>query len=134
MKSAKSVVPIGLAAMLTLVFLLGGIWTVIFQNRAKEPVRLAADLAEGSAGVRQAIGVPLKTGRWIRGNLTTKRGEGNADITIPVHGPLGQGILQEWAQEDAGKWRLCSLLFRSEGQISASITLVSDESTHCDRE
>jgi Cytochrome oxidase complex assembly protein 1 len=101
MKRAMSVVPIGLAAMLTLVLSLAGIWTVIFQNRAKEPVRLAADVAEGSAGVRQAIGVPLKTGTWIRGNLMTKSREGNADITNPVYGPLGQGILEEWAQEDA---------------------------------
>jgi hypothetical protein len=39
----------------------------------------------------------------------------------------------EWAQEDKGKWHICSLLFRS-SDASTTARLVSDISTHCERE
>ena len=52
-------------------------------------------------------------------------GDGNADITIPVYGSLGRGVLEEWAQEGAGKWRLCSLVFHSGKHNSITITLVT---------
>lgn len=64
----------------------------------------------------------------------TRSGDGTADLTIPIYGPLGRGILLEWAQEDTGKWHLCFLLFRSTNNVSTSVNLVSDDSTHCDRE
>jgi hypothetical protein len=133
MKQPKNIVPIGLAAVLALVLSIATIWIVSFQSRTREPVKLAADVARASAAVRHLIGEPMKVGRWTKGNLVADNGDGNADLTIPVYGPLGRGILLEWAQEDTGKWHLCSLLLRS-NDVSTSITLVSDASTHCDRE
>ena len=46
--------------MLTVILFAAAIWIVIFQNRVREPVRLAADLAGGSADVRQVIGDPFE--------------------------------------------------------------------------
>ena len=134
MKSPNSVALRGLAALLTVILFAAAIWIVIFQNRVREPVRLAADVAGGSADVRQVIGDRLKIGRWIRGNLVATSGDGNADLTIPVYGSLGRGVLEEWAQEGAGKWRLCSLVFHSGKHNSITITVVDDASTRCDRE
>jgi hypothetical protein len=79
------------------------------------------------------VGQPLNTGRFVKGYLVSKDGNGNADLTIPIHGPLGHGTLLEWAQEDKGKWHICSLLFRS-SDASTTARLVSDISTHCERE
>jgi hypothetical protein len=75
----------------------------------------------------------MNVGRFTRGNLVANNGNGTADLSIQIYGPVGGGTLLEWAQEDAGKWHLCSLLFRS-SDVSTSITVVSDASTQCDRE
>jgi hypothetical protein len=130
----KNIVLIRLAAVLAMALSIAAIWIVSFEKRTKEPIRLAASVAQGSAEVRNLVGEPMKVGRWTKGNVVTRNGDGNADLTIPVYGPLGRGVLVEWAQEGGGRWHLCSLLFRSANNVSTSITLVSDASTHCDRE
>ena len=71
--------------------------------------------------------------RLTKGTLVSDDGEGNADLTIRIRGPLGRGTLYEWAQEGAGNWHICSLLFVSRDGTT-SIPLVDDSSTHCDRE
>ena len=113
--------------------LLACLWFLSLPIRAQAPIKLAASKARSSAEVTQLIGQPLNTGRFVKGYLVSKDGNGNADLTIPIHGPLGYGTLLEWAQEDKGKWHICSLLFRSSDASSAT-QLVSDTSTHCERE
>ena len=113
--------------------LLACLWFLSLPIRAQAPIKLAASKARSSAEVTELIGQPLNTGRFVKGYLVSKDGNGNADLTIPIHGPLGYGTLLEWAQEDKGKWHICSLLFRSSDASSAT-QLVSDTSTHCERE
>src|ERR1700722_13026790 len=120
-------------AVMGILFLLGCLWFLGLTIRARAPVRLAASEASSSAEIRQVVGQPLNTGRFVKGHLVSKDGNGNADLTIPIHGPLGHGTLLEWAQEDKGKWHICSLLFRS-SDASTTTRLVSDISTHCERE
>jgi hypothetical protein len=116
-----------------LVSLLACIWFLSLSIRAQSPVRLAASKAQSSADVRQVIGQPLNTGRFVRGYLISDNGNGNADLRIRVYGPLGHGTLSEWAQENQGKWRICSLVFQS-SDASGTTQLVSDTSTDCERE
>ena len=113
--------------------MLGCLWFLSLPIRAQAPIKLAASKARSSAEVTQLIGQPLNTGRFVKGYLVSKDGNGNADLTIPIHGPLGYGTLVEWAQEDKGNWHICSLLFRSD-DASTATQLVSDTSTHCERE
>ena len=113
--------------------MLGCLWFLSLPIRAQAPVKLAASKARSSAEVTQLIGQPLNTGRFVKGYLVSKDGNGNADLTIPIHGPLGYGTLVEWAQEDKGNWHICSLLFRS-SDASTATQIVSDTSTHCERE
>ena len=115
------------------ILFLGCLWFLSLPIRAQAPVKLAAGEARSSAEVTQLIGQPLNTGRFVKGYLVSKDGNGNADLTIPIHGPLGNGTLVEWAQEDKGNWHICSLLFRS-SDASTATQLVSDTSTHCERE
>jgi hypothetical protein len=75
----------------------------------------------------------MHVSRLTKGRLFTNRGNGSADLTIHIRGPLGSGELNEWAQEGAGKWRVCSLQFQS-SDGSMSIALVDGSSTHCERE
>ena len=115
-----------------IIVLSGCAWFLTFIIRAQAPVRLAENKARNSAEVRLAIGHSLKTERFIKGYLVSKDGNGNADLTIPIYGPLGHGTLFEWAQEEKGKWHLCSLVFRSHDE--STTVLVSDTLTHCERE
>jgi hypothetical protein len=112
---------------------IAGIWILRFENQARAPIALAARTARGSAEVRQLLGEPIHISFAAKGNLVSKRGYGNADLIIQVDGRLGQGTLLEWAQEDTGKWQICSLLFRS-ASGSTIIPLVDDSITHCERE
>jgi hypothetical protein len=115
------------------ILVLGCLWLLSLPIRAQAPVRLATTKARGSAQVTQLIGQPLNTARFVKGYLVSKDGNGNADLTIPIHRPLGHGTLVEWAQEDKGNWHICSLVFQS-SDASTTTQLVSETSTHCERE
>jgi hypothetical protein len=68
-----------------------------------------------------------------KGRILASRGDGNADLTIQIRGPLGRGKLDEWAQEKNGTWHICGLQFES-SRSPTSVTLVDESSTHCERE
>ena len=109
------------------------IWVVVFLNRAVAPVRLAVNAAQASSEFRNAVGQPVKTGVFVRGNILSSNRFGNADLTIPISGPQGEGTLDEWAQQQAGKWHLCSVVYRSkDGQTQ--IVILPEESAPCERE
>ena len=69
--------------------LLACLWFLSLPIRAQAPIKLGASKARSSAEVTQLIGQPLNTGRFVKGYLVSKDGNGNADLTIPIHGPLG---------------------------------------------
>ena len=100
------------------------------QKRAiAEPAVYAA---QTSSTVAAEIGLPMQPGWPIRGNVLSRKGEGNADLRIPLNGSRGKGVLVEWAQQRQKRWRLCSLEFRSEN--GTRITLVDPARTHCEAE
>jgi hypothetical protein len=116
-----------------LLLVLVGAWILRFERRARAPGVLAVRTARNSAKIRELLGEPLHVARLTKGTLVSNRGDGNADLIIQIEGPLGRGMLYEWAQEGAGKWHICSLLFES-SDGSTSIPLVNDSFTHCERE
>jgi hypothetical protein len=116
-----------------LMILAGAAWCIDFYREIRPAVKLALSIARRSSEVQRAIGAPLQRSRFTTGRLVSKAGSGTADLTIHISGSLGEGSLLEWAQEDRGQWQVCSLLFRAKN-ITGDVTLVSDTSTHCDRE
>jgi len=119
-----------LFAIFVVVAIAALIWAVVFLNRAVAPVRLAVNAAQASSEFRNAVGQPVKTGVFVRGRMDLFSSAGNAHLTIPVSGERGRGVLREWAQQDAGKWRLCGLVYRPEGGES-QVTIVSDKGSPC---
>jgi len=79
------------------------------------------------------LGEPMRVSRIAEGRILANRGDGNADLTVQISGPLGRGKLDEWAQEENGKWQVCGLQFES-SDGSTSITLVDESLTHCEPE
>jgi hypothetical protein len=129
--SRRVILAISTTGLLLLAFTCA--WIFRFQRQTMKPVALAVNAARDSVKVRQLLGEPLLTSRFTRGSLLSSRGDGNADLVIRVRGPLGRGILYEWAQEGSNQWHICSLLFES-ADGSISIPLVEDSSSHCERE
>jgi len=112
---------------------LGGAWFLMFEHDLRAPVAMAERTARSSAMVKQRIGEPMRVSRIARGRILTNRGDGNADLTVSIRGPLGRGKLDEWAQEENGKWHICGLDFEPRDG-STRITLIDESLTHCERE
>ena len=111
------------------VIAVGAFLFVRYEQTVRQPIALATDVARKSSEVRDAIGEPLRFGRIPQARVRGK----NAHLTIRVRGAHGDGLLIEWAQQDRGRWQLCSLLFRDEN-TTTDVILVSETATHCARE
>lgn len=123
---------------IALVFAVGGLAVgaflfVRFSQTVKAPMALATSLAQTSPDVRAALGEPLTFGRFPQAKVRPAKSLLNAHIAIPVSGPRGKGTLVEWAQQDAGQWKLCSLVLHTDSDNSI-LVLVSGSGTTCARE
>ncbi len=116
-----------------LLLVLVGAWILRFETQSGAPVALAVRAARSSARVKQLLGEPVRASRIAKGRIVANRGDGNADLTVEIRGPLGRGKLDEWAQEENGKWHICGLQFESSDNAT-SVTLVDESLTHCERE
>jgi len=121
------------SAIGSLLLVLAAVWILKFERQSRAPLALAAQTARGSARMRQLLGEPMRVSRIGHGRILANRGDGNADLTVQIRGPLGRGKLDEWAQEENGKWHICGLDFEP-NDGSTRITLVDESVTHCERE
>ncbi len=88
--------------------------------------------AQSSPEVAAQIGLPIEPGWPIRGTVTQKGPDGNADLSIPLKGSHGRGVLVEWAQKSNGKWHACTVEFRSADGKSVGLAVSSH--TACEPE
>ncbi len=107
-------------------------WYLSFVSASRSPALLALWTATGSREVLNALGGGPIEKRYVTGRIISGMDAGNADLTIHIVGPSGEGTLTEWAQNGFGGWHICSLLFR--GSSGTEITVVSDANTNCERE
>jgi hypothetical protein len=94
--------------------------------------RPATETAQDSGLLDEAIGRPLSMGILVHGRVIGGNEGGTADLEIPVSGSHGKGTLFAWEQGAQNSWRVCSLAFRS--SLGMEIIIVSDETSHCERE
>jgi hypothetical protein len=112
------------------VVLLAGLF-LFRQSGAKRAVAdQAIYAAKTSPELAARIGLPMEAGWPIRGYLTSGKSYGSAHLEISLSGPRGRGVLLERARRDGGPWRLCSVLFRSDGQ--RDLILIDDAKQKCD--
>jgi hypothetical protein len=65
---------------------------------------MAVAQAERNPEVQRTLGTPLKAGWFISGSFNTSGSSGNADASLPVHGPRGSGTIYLVARKSAGQW------------------------------
>ena len=99
-------VGIGCSVMVVgLVAFIGFLVFVVFGSmRSSTPYKDALAHAQTDARVIALLGSPVHAGYFFSGSINTKNSDGDADLTIPISGPKGGGILRVRGKKDAGKW------------------------------
>ena len=75
----------------------------------------AVERAQNDPRVKAALGEPIETGWWVSGSVHVESGSGNAEMTIPLSGPKGNGRLHAIATYDGSKWTYETLTVTPEG-------------------
>ncbi len=92
---------------------------------SSEPYRFALESARNNHEIIQTLGEPIDTGWFTSGAINLHNDNGDANLSIPVHGPLGSGTIYLEATKSAGRWTYSLLKFVSKDS-SRSIILKSD--------
>jgi hypothetical protein len=88
--------------------------------------RAAVARAQSDPAVISAIGAPVQTGFLTRGNISMKNNSGEADLQIPISGPLGEASLNIVASRRDGVWTFSRM--RVQPEHSAVIDLLEPPS------
>ncbi len=119
-------IPLGcLTLFLLLVVFVAVLFTVITGSfRSSDVYKQAMTRAAASPDVRAEIGEPLHANWLLTGQLNVSGSSGNADLSIPVSGPGGKGVIRAVASKSGGVWRFACLQVSVEGR-TGTIDLLS---------
>ncbi len=83
----------------------------------------------------EVLGQPIEDGKAVNGSIEVGNSSGEADISIPVSGPIGKGDLQVIGTRTGGLWDLKSLILIAEGgEIINLLELVSEVTPDTDQD
>ena len=66
--------------------------------------------AQVHPSVIEALGAPIEEGFLVSGNTNVNGASGEANLSIPISGPKGQGTLYVVATKSVGVWNYSSLI------------------------
>lgn len=66
--------------------------------------------ARTNAQVTAALGTPVEPGFWVSGNISVENSSGQADLSIPISGPNGNGTIYVTATKSAGRWNYSTMI------------------------
>jgi hypothetical protein len=112
-----------------LVLLVGGFGIVVMTAmmatyHRSEVYQQAVAKAVENPQVQAEIGEPLRPAWLISGDLHVGGSTGNANLSIPISGPRGRGVIRAVAVKNGGVWRFTYLQVNVAGQ-RAGIDLMS---------
>ena len=119
-------IPLGCLTLLFLAALFGlAVMAIVVASfRSSDVYKQAMAKAAESQQVRDQIGEPIQPAWLISGELHVNGNAGNANLSIPISGPRGKGIIRAVAFKSGGVWRFTFLRVDVAGQ-SESIDLLS---------
>jgi hypothetical protein len=104
-----------------------GLAGLIFTGlKTSGPYAQALELARQSHEVVEALGEPIEAGWLASGSVHITGSSGEAELSIPIHGPRNRGTIHVIAEKRAGQWEFELLEVEVEGQ-SERIDLLSPE-------
>jgi len=121
-------IPLGFATLILLIcgFGAGAGTIVVATYRHSDVYKQAMAKAIGNAVVREQIGEPIETAWFISGSLHINGSSGNADFSIPISGPRGNGSVRVIAFKTAGVWRFTYLQVNVAGKRTC-VDLLANE-------
>jgi hypothetical protein len=107
-------IPVGF--LLLILFGAGVLLLVEVAFQHSEVSREAVAVAQANPRVRQLLGEPITVGKIILGNIHINGSAGHAELTIPISGPKGKGVIHAIANERAEVWRFAFLQVDVDGK------------------
>ena len=104
-----------LGVLLLVVLFIGAIAAAVLGSmRSSEPYRFAMQTATHDPRVLSRLGSPVKAGLWVNGTINIRNDSGDADLSIPVQGPLHKGTIHIVAKKSEGEWTYQRLTLKVE--------------------
>jgi hypothetical protein len=97
-----------------LAFVAAIILLVFGAMKSSDVYKVAVARAKANPRVTEAIGAPIKEGYFAGGHTEVSGGSGQADLTIPIHGPKGKAKIYATATKSAGEWQYSKLIVKVE--------------------
>jgi hypothetical protein len=119
-------IPLGCLTLLVVIggFVLALMSIIMASFHGSDVYKQALAKASENPQVREQIGEPILAGWLTSGQLNVSGSTGNADLSIPISGPRGKGMIRAIASKSGGVWRFTRLQVNVDGQ-SSSIDLLS---------
>lgn len=109
------VVSIVLGILLLVCLFVGAIIVAVFSSiKNSEPSKHAVAVATQDPRVQAALGSPITPGWIAGGSINVAGSSGNADLNIPIQGPLHKGTIYVAAKKSEGEWTYQKLAVRVE--------------------
>lgn len=119
-------IPLGCLTLLFLIAVFGLLTMAIITTsfRSSDVYKQVLAKAVENQQVRDLVGEPIRAAWLISGELHVNGSTGNANLSIPISGPRGKGVIRVVAFKSEGVWRFTYLQVKIEGQ-NESIDLLS---------
>lgn len=99
------IIGVVVAGVLFLASLVGLIVVVAMgAMRSSEVYATAVARAQNHPALIERLGAPIETGFFTSGSVSVENSSGEADLQIPLEGPLGEATLYVVATKRAGRW------------------------------
>ncbi len=114
----KWVLPVGcVGTLLVVVALVVSLGVALFSMfRSSDVYAGALEQATRHPEVIAALGDPVEPGWMVTGTMSINNGSGEADISIPLGGPDGKGVLYVVGERSGGEWTYERLEIRIDGR------------------
>ena len=88
---------------------------VMTMMKSNDVYQHAVDTARRNPEVIARLGEPIEESWFVTGNWEESGGAGQAQLSIPLHGPKGKGTIYVEARKSAGQWNYAVLAVEFEG-------------------
>jgi hypothetical protein len=102
--------------VLVFAFIAGIVSIVEMSIKSSGAYTQALTQVQAAPAVISAIGLPLKQGWFVSGNISTSGDAGDADISFSISGAKGSGKVYAVSKEVAGVWHSETLQLQLDGQ------------------
>jgi hypothetical protein len=90
--------------VLAILAVCGFVYFLFAMLKGSEVAREAVKRATSNPAVVSQLGTPIKTGWLVTGSINLNNSSGDADLSIPISGPKGNGTIYLTAHKSEGSW------------------------------